>query len=96
VSTVHVEQPHSLSVDEVKVKLEAFAADIAKYGMKLVWAGSRADLKGTGASGSVVVEATKVIVEVKLGMIAKAAGVKADRLEGSIKKRLASALGAET
>ena len=91
-SSVHVEQSHSLSVEDAKTALEAFAAEIAKYGMKLDWSGNHAKLKGTGASGEVAVHSDKVTVDVKLGMIARAAGVKADKLEASIAKRLARAL----
>ena len=91
-SSVHVEQPHSMSADEAKKALESFATEIAKYGMKLDWSGNNAKLKGTGASGEVAVHADKVTVTVKLGMIARAAGVKADKLEASIARRLANAL----
>ena len=91
-SSVHVEQPHSMSVEEAKSALESFAAEIAKYGMKLEWTGNNARLKGTGASGEVAVHDDKVTVTVKLGMIARAAGVKADKLEASISRRLANAL----
>lgn len=95
-ATVRVEQPHALSIDDAKKALEKFAEDIAKYGMKLHWSGSEAELKGIGASGDVKVHSDKVVVTVKLGMMAKAAGVKADRLEGSIARRLQSALASET
>ncbi|MCK6549389.1 polyhydroxyalkanoic acid system family protein [Myxococcota bacterium] len=91
-STVTVTEPHSLGVDAAKKALSTFESDIAKYGMKLVWSGSNAELKGTGASGDVKVTATSVTVVVKLGMLAKAAGVKPDMLQGSIQKRLKSAL----
>ena len=91
-ATVRVEQSHSLSVDEAKDALKSFASEIAKFGMRLEWNGSKAALKGTGASGDVTVEPDKVVVTIKLGMLAKAAGVKADRLEGSIGRRLAQAL----
>ena len=89
-SSVHVEQPHSMSVEEAKSALESFATEIAKYGMKLEWTGNNARLKGTGASGEVAVHDDKVTVTVKLGMIARAAGVKADKLEASISRRFIS------
>ena len=97
-ATVRVEQAHSLSVEEAKKALDEFAKDIAKFGMKLEWNGATAVLKGTGASGDVSVESERVVVTVKLGLLAKAAGVNPDRLEGSIGRRLASALssGSET
>lgn len=91
-STITVTQPHTLSVDDAKKALASFEGDISKYGMKLSWNGPNAELKGTGASGDVKVTTSSVTVVVKLGMLAKAAGVKADLLEKSIEKRLKAAL----
>lgn len=92
-STVQVDQAHSLSVDAAKEKLGAFAEEIKKYGMTLVWKGHEGELKGTGASGSVKVTTTHVTVVVKLGMLAKAAGVKPDKLHDSLQRRLKAAFG---
>lgn len=93
-STVTVTQSHAIGIDAAKKALATFEADISKFGMKLVWSGTRAELKGTGASGEVKVTENLVTVVVKLGMLAKAAGVDADRLKGSIEKRLKTALEA--
>ena len=94
-STIKITQAHRLTGEDAKSKLGAFESDIAKYGMRLDWKGNRADLKGTGASGAVDVTSSAVSVEVKLGMMAKMAGVKPDLLEKSIQKRLKSALVGE-
>jgi len=94
-STIRVEQAHALDLESAKRAVDVFAQDIAKYGMKLVWSGSRGELKGTGASGEVEVESSRVVVTVKLGMVAKMAGVKADKLQASIEKRLKAALAPE-
>lgn len=92
-SDVRVEKSHQLSIEAAKKALEPFGAELeSKYGLKLVWNGAKADLKGTGASGSVEVSPSKVVVTVKLGMLAKAAGVKADKVQASIDKRLDAAL----
>jgi len=91
-ATIKVDQAHSLSIDDAKRAVERFGERIAKYGMKLHWKGTEADLKGTGASGKVSVTPSNVNVTVKLGMLAKAAGVDPVRLEQSITKRLAEAL----
>lgn len=91
-STVQVDQPHTLGSETAKKKLDGFAEDIKKYGMSLVWSGDSAELKGIGASGSVKVTPTNVSVVVKLGMMAKAAGVKPEKLQESIGKRLKAAL----
>lgn len=93
-SEVRVEEAHSLQVEVAKQKLGTFADDLKKYGMALAWKGNEAELKGTGASGSVKVSATAVTVVVKLGMLAKAAGVNPDKLKESISKRLKAALTA--
>ena len=92
-STITVSESHALSIEDAKKALGAFEGDIAKYGMKLSWNGANAELKGTGASGDVRVTDNQVTVVVKLGMMAKVAGVKPDLLEKSIQKRLKSALG---
>ncbi|MBI4819120.1 MAG: polyhydroxyalkanoic acid system family protein [Deltaproteobacteria bacterium] len=91
-STVEVVEPHALPVDQAKAALGGFADDIKKYGMKLEWHGAKADLKGVGASGSVDVTSSAVKVVIKLGLVAKAAGVDAGKLEASIRKRLKAAL----
>jgi putative polyhydroxyalkanoate system protein len=87
-----VEKEHALSPDEARAALEPFEKDIAKYGLKPDWRGDRAELKGTGVSGEIRVEASRVVVELKLGMLAKAAGIKPDRIKASIEKRLNAAL----
>jgi len=94
VSEVRVEEAHSLQVEVAKQKLGSFADDLKKYGMSLAWKGNEAELKGTGASGSVKVSPSAVTVVVKLGMLAKAAGVNPDKLKESISKRLKAALTA--
>jgi putative polyhydroxyalkanoate system protein len=92
VSTLTVIQAHALGIEAAKKALAQFEADISKYGMKLIWSGASGELKGTGASGDVKVTETSVTVNVKLGMMAKIAGVDPDKLKGSIEKRLKSAL----
>lgn len=94
-STITVKESHSLSIEQLKSKLKPFEDEIAnRFGMKIKWSGDRADLKGTGASGEVKVTNSDVTITVKLGMLAKAAGVKADLVEQSISKRLKETLAA--
>ena len=93
-SSIVVKENHSLDPAEVRTRLGAFEQDIAKYGMKLSWSGNEsAELKDTGASGDVKVTSSDVTITVKLGMMAKMAGIKPDLLSKSIEKRLKSALG---
>jgi putative polyhydroxyalkanoate system protein len=96
VADVVVTESHKLGIEGAKRALEPFSADLSKYGMSLHWKGSEADLKGTGASGSVVVTDTQVTVTVKLGMMAKVAGIKPDKLHDSIQRRVRAALSGES
>jgi len=88
---VEVTQPHSLSRSDAKAKLTGFTDMMGKYGAKLVWSGDTANIKGIGVSGTVQITDASVIMKLKLGMMAKAAGVDPVRLEGSISKRLKAA-----
>ena len=89
---IKVTQSHSFSPSEAKEKIASFEEMMKKYGVKANWSGNSANLKGTGVKGSIDVSDSAVTVVVKLGMLAKAAGVDAERLKGSIQKRLESAL----
>lgn len=90
-SKILVRQAHNKSVDEARAAIRDFEQQIAKYGLKANWKGNSATLKGIGASGRIDITSSDVAIEVKLGMMAKAAGIDADRLETSIKKRLVAA-----
>ena len=94
-SSIKVKEPHSLSKDEAKERLGVFEQSLEKFGVKLAWRGDRADIKGTGVGGDVIVRDDAVEVRLKLGMLARAAGVDAGRLQGSIEKRLKAALSGE-
>lgn len=90
---MNVERPHQLSVEDARAAIDRLGADLKdKYGMKLEWSGDRAKLVGTGASGEIKVEPNRVVITVKLGMLARAAGVKPDKVHASIDKRLVAAL----
>lgn len=88
---VKVVKAHSLSPAEAQQRMQAFEETMSKYGVKAKWKGNHADLKGLGVSGSIDVGDSDVTVVVKLGMLAKAAGIDAGRLEKSISKRLDAA-----
>lgn len=89
-STIRVKQPHTISVDEAKQRLADFESAMAKYGVSLAWTGARAKIKGMAVSGGIDVTDSLVDVTLKLGMMARAAGVDSARLEASITKRLKS------
>ena len=95
-SDVRVTESHSLSTDEAIGRIKSFEEMLTKYGVKTVWKGNQAELKGTGVSGNINVSDSAVDVVVKLGFLAKAAGVKPEKLESSIRRRLGEALGGTT
>ena len=88
---VKVSQAHSLPLDQVRARMSEFEEMMGKYGVKASWSGNKAKLKGVGVSGDINVSDSDVAVGLKLGMMAKAAGVDAKRLEASISKRLKAA-----
>ena len=93
-STIKVEQGHDLSIEDARARVEAFGQDMKeRFGLSMTWDGNRARLEGIGASGDVEVRSDAVVVAIKLGMMAKVAGIKADRVEASVTKRLKSAFG---
>jgi putative polyhydroxyalkanoate system protein len=91
-ASVKVQQAHTLGASMAKAKLATFESDLAKYKARLDWSGNTAQVKGIGVSGNVLVTDANVSVNLELGMLARAAGVDAGKLQNSIAKRLASAL----
>ena len=88
---VVVEQKHAVGVDEARQRVNSFEEMLQKYGVKTEWKGPNATFKGTGVAGGIEVTASLVRVTVKLGLLAKAAGVDGTKLKGSIEKRLKAA-----
>ena len=91
-SNVRVEVAHTLPAAEVPARLAGFSGMLSKYGVKLTWKGNRGEVQGLGVSGDVSLDPGKVVVSLKLGLMARAAGVDAARLEAGIRKRLEEAL----
>jgi putative polyhydroxyalkanoate system protein len=94
-SKIVVQQNHSLSPEEAISKISGFQEMMAKYGVKSSWKNHHADLKGLGVSGTIDVTNSEVVVTLKLGMLAKAAGIDSARLKESIEKRLGPALASD-
>ena len=90
--TITIRQEHSLSVDEARSRLASFESQMKQFGATLVWKGARAEVSGLGVSGTAVITEGLVELTLKLGMLARAAGVDEDRLKGSIARRLAVTL----
>jgi len=94
--TINIRQEHTLSIEEARGRLAAFEEQMGSYGAKLVWTGPRAEVSGLGVSGSAVITEGFVELTIKLGMLARAAGVDEDRLRGSIERRLVIALAEDS
>lgn len=90
-SKVNVRQPHTVSRAEAKQRLEGFAELLKRYRVSLDWKGDKAAIKGVGVSGDIDIRDDAIQVSLQLGMLARAAGIDAARLEGSIGRRLREA-----
>jgi putative polyhydroxyalkanoate system protein len=95
-SDVRVTEAHSLSAEDAIARIKSFEEMLTKYGVKTIWKGTQAELKGTGVSGSINVSSSAVDIVVKLGLLAKAAGVDSAKLEKSIRRRLGESLRGTT
>ena len=91
-SNLRVEVSHPHSVQEAQRRLSSFSADLAKVHAHLNWKGTRAEVSGVGVSGEVSLDPGKVVVALRLGLVARAAGVDPVRLETSIRRRLEAAM----
>lgn len=91
---VFVKESHKLGAATAIQRLASFEGMLSKYGIKPAWKGNRADISGTGVKGSITVTDTDATVELSLGMLARAAGIKADKLTESIRKRVREAFDA--
>lgn len=92
---INITEPHALGAAEAKKKIADFEEMMGKYGVKANWSGNKATLKGMAAKGSIDISDTAATIVIKLGMMAKAAGVDANKLEASIRKRLKAAFGTD-
>ena len=88
---VTIEQPHALSLDEVKKRLQEVADRLsAKYGIDAKWTSDReASLKRTGVNGKIMVADNKVSVLLDLSFAL--IPVKG-KIEDRIKRELTAAL----
>lgn len=93
-SKINITQPHNLSIDEARTRLAAFEQTMSKYGVSAIWSGNKATLKGMAVSGGIDISPSQVDIIIKLGMMARAAGVDPTRLQASIEKRLRAAFEA--
>ena len=89
-----IKEPHTLAAAEAKSRLASLEDHMRKYLVKAKWEGLHAKIDGAGVSGAIDVSGTDVVVTIKLGLLAKAAGVDPPRLEKTIRRRLREAFDA--
>ncbi len=92
---IRVTEHHNLGIEQAKERLGLFEDLLKKYKVKVSWSGFSARLKGPGSSGSIKLSTSSATVVLKLGLMAKAAGIDTKRLEASIIKRLKMAFSEE-
>jgi|GEM_PF-490665 len=91
-SAITLRHEHALGRDEARKRVALFEQKLDEYGVRAVWQGDRADIVGTGFSGTLELGDGFVEVVVKLGFLARRV-VDVARLESAIRKRLELAFG---
>jgi putative polyhydroxyalkanoate system protein len=88
-----IEQAHTLSLDDVKKRLQALADRLSqKYGIEARWVTDReAHVKRTGVSGKITCTESKVTVALDLSFVLSP--VK-DKIESRVRQELESTLAA--
>jgi putative polyhydroxyalkanoate system protein len=89
-----IEEPHALAAAEAKSRLSSLEDHMRNYLVKAHWEGLRATIDGAGVSGTIEVSGSDVVITIKLGLLAVAAGVDPPRLERTIRRRIREAFDA--
>lgn len=93
-STVRVRHDHNLTEAQARERVDAFESKMVEYGVHMTWHGNTADVKGKGFSGRMELGDGYALIEVKLGLLARAV-VAPPRLESAMRKRLDAAFADE-
>jgi putative polyhydroxyalkanoate system protein len=89
---IHIERGHSLNLQEAKAQVETIARDLKqKLQADYEWKGDTLEFKRSGASGSIDVTESSVVVDVQLGM---ALGLMKGKIEEAINNNLDKVLTA--
>lgn len=90
--TVNVSQPHHTTQDEAMQKLRTMSTQLsAKYGVSVSETANGASFKGKGVSGTCVIDASTVTLDLSLGMLLRPIS---GRIEAGIKSKLNEHFGA--
>lgn len=84
---VEITHPHSVTAEEAKKRIEGLNRDLGeKYGLESSWkSDTEATVKRTGASGSIKIEPTRIVVSIDLSFVLS--GIKG-QVETKIKSEL--------
>ena len=90
-SEIKIERNHKLGTAEARKRVDTLEPKLKeRYGVTLEWNGNVAAVKGTGVSGTLAVDDTKVAVNIKLGLLLRPlAGKIREGLEHQVNKALA-------
>lgn len=68
---INIEQPHSLSAADAKVKLDQLGQDLSsKYGLAVSWPkDTEAKVERTGAKGIIRIDPAKILVDLDLSFV---------------------------
>jgi putative polyhydroxyalkanoate system protein len=87
---IRVTHPHELPVDEARRRLSGFADLLGKYGVRLDWRGSVAEVAGVpGVSGRIEIHPAEIRVNVHVSRMITLMGLDPVKLEGTVRRRLA-------
>lgn len=86
---VNIEQPHTLSAVDARQKLDLLGKELAdKYGLTVTWPKeTEAEVKRTGAKGTIRIGAANVVVDLDLNMmLSPMKGAIEEKIRGELKK----------
>lgn len=85
-SHIHIERDHGLGIEQARDRIEAVAAELQEeIGLAWRWEDDLLILERAGASGSVSVEADRIVLDIRLGLLLTALKGK---IEHSIEERI--------
>ena len=87
---IDIQKDHDLGTDAAREKVTTIEPKLKeKFGVTLAWRGNEADVKGTGVSGLVRIEAQRLSLKLTLGlMLRPLTGKIRDAISDSLDKAL--------
>ncbi|MCG6859939.1 MAG: polyhydroxyalkanoic acid system family protein [Chromatiaceae bacterium] len=90
-ANIHIERSHNLGLEDARSKVEQLAESLKEdLQIDYEWSGDRLVFERFGASGSIVVSADKIDLDIELGMVL---ALMKDNIEEGVNRRLDAVLG---